>query len=137
MTREKSVPRNFYKNYLIKAEEFYDSMEYNFEKENWDSCVSSAIHAVICIVDAIAIQQLGRRSSSQSHMETYLLLNDIKTSDENRKSNLKGDLKDLISLKTTSEYEEKLMSRGDAEKSLNKTKKIYSFIVDEIKKMEI
>ena len=137
MTNQKFVPRTFYTNYVKKAAEFYDSMEYNFQRQNWDVCVSSAVHASISIVDAIAVQQLGRRSSAQSHVESYFLLNDVKTSDENRKSNLKNDIMDLINLKTPSEYEEKLMSKADAERAVNKCKKVYSFILEEIKKGEI
>ena len=137
MTREKFVPRTFYSNYVKKAAEFYDSMEYSFSKGNWDACVSSAVHTAISIIDAIAVQQLGRKSSSQNHMEAYFLLIDVKTSDENRKSNLKQDFSDLLGLKTPSEYEEKLLSKADAERAVNKCKKIYSFILEEIKKGEI
>ncbi len=137
MTRQKFVPRHLYPNYVKKGAEFYDSMEYNLQKENWDACVSSAVHTAISIVDAIAVQQLGRKSSAQSHAEAYFLLNDVKTSDENRKSNLKNDLMDLINLKTPAEYEEKLMSKADAERAVNKCKKVYSFILDEIKKGEV
>ena len=137
MTKIKDVRRQFYSNYVKKAEEFYDTMETAFQKQHWDACVSSAVHTVISILDAIAVQQLGKRSSSQNHLQAVLLLNDIKTHDENRKSNLKNGVMELINLKTPSEYGEKLMSRAEAKKAMDICEKVYTFIVGEIKKGEI
>ena len=137
MTRQKIVPRQFYTNYVKKAEQFYGDMEDSFQKQRWDACVSHAVHTVISIVDAIAVQKLGKRSSSGNHIETILFLDEVKTTDENKKSNLKNDIMDLIDLKTPAEYEEKLMSKGDAEKAMHKCKKVYSFILEEIKKAKV
>lgn len=136
MTKQKFVPRHLYANYVKKAMQSYESMEMQFQRQYWDACVGSAVHATISIVDAIAVQQLGRRSSSQNHYETVLLLNEIKTSDENRKANLKADIAGIMEMKTPAEYSEKMMSRADAERAMAKCKRIYSFIMEEIQKQE-
>ncbi len=137
MTKQKIVPRQFYVNHVKKAEEFYAEMEDSFQRDHWNTCVSNAVLTIISIVDAIAIQQLGKKSGSESHVESYLLMDEIRTSDEHRKSNLKYEIIELIKMKTPSQYEERLMSKGDAEKATNRCKKIYSFLLDEIKKREI
>lgn len=124
-------------NHVKKAQEFYSEMEDSFSRGHGNVCVSNSVLAIISIVDAIAIQQLGKESSSENHIETAMLLNDIKTSDENRKSNLKYDIIEVIRMKTPSQYEERLMSKGDAEKAVNRCNKIYTFLLEEIKKRDI
>lgn len=137
MTKQKFVSREFYKNYVQKATEFYDEMEDAFSRGHWNACVANAVHAAISSVDALAVQRLGKKNSAESHVEAVVLLDDIKSSDENRKSNLKYEIIELVKMKTPSEYEERLMSKADAERAVNRCKKIYSFILGEIKKGEV
>jgi len=134
MTRQKFVQRNLYVNYVKKAEEFYEEMNSAFQKQHWNVCISNAVLATIAIVDAIAIQQLGQKSSSQNHIEAVFLLNEVKTSDENRKSNIKTEIVDLINMKTPSQYSEKLMSKAEATEAVNKCGKIFSFLKAEIER---
>ncbi|HIG96583.1 TPA: HEPN domain-containing protein [Candidatus Woesearchaeota archaeon] len=137
MTDKKVVLRSLYPNYVKRAEEFCRSMDDSYQRGDWTATVSHAVLTVIAIVDAIAVQKLGRKSSSQNHIEAVFLLNEIKTSDENKKSNMKNEIIGLINMKTPSQYSEKLMNKADAERAVNACNKIILFLKAEIEKGKV
>jgi len=132
MPRTKEVPKERFKIFKDKAGEFYTSMEDAFDRGNYDACVSNAVHCAICIVDALTVSRLGKKSSAQNHIEAALLLKETKTSDENEKARMLPRLHALLELKTLAEYEDRTMSKSEAEKAIGHCNKVYAFIKREL-----
>lgn len=137
MTRVKFVSREKYSVFLKRAAQYHTTMESAYNTGDYDACVGSAVHCTISIVDAISVRMLGRKSSAQNHMEIVLMLKEVKTTNEMEKARVCDMLPRIIEMKTLAEYEDRNMSKADAEKTKQTCEKIYTFIITELKKMVI
>ena len=127
------MSRERYKGFKEKAEQYYQGMKNEFEEGRPNNSVTMAVHCAISWTDAFTVYKLGKKSSSQSHGEAVGLLKDAKSSDESRKAQICKDLLRLIELKTPAEYEEGILSRSDAKKTLRLCEKIRAFFINEFK----
>jgi HEPN domain-containing protein len=132
MTRTKSVSREKYEVFWKRARQYQDSMEDSFSRGAYDACVSHAVHCAISSIDAITVLRIGKKSSAQNHNEIVMLLKDTRTHDESEKGKIIDSIFRLIEMKTLAEYEDKSMSKGDAEKAVDFCKKVFNFGKDEI-----
>ena len=102
-----------YKKFLRKAEEFYEMMQHSLMKEKWNAAGLNAIHTGISANDALLTFHFGLRSISPKHDDAVkLLISMMKRDDIETKSK---HLRRLISVKNLVEYDDRLLSRKEAE----------------------
>ncbi len=115
--KTRPVPRANFRNYLRNSDEFFRSAEQAMERGDWDAAVSHAIHATVCASDALAVFYSGSRSAGESHEETLRQLAGLRVDRKELDRNL-AQLRALLQLKTTSEYEDRLLGEGEASVSV-------------------
>ena len=113
----RSVPRDSARVYVRKSDEFQRSAEQALERGDWDAAVSHTIHAVICAADAFTVFYGGERSASEAHDDVLRLLAGLRIDRDELHRSL-GHLRALLALKSTAEYEDRLLSERDARVSL-------------------
>jgi len=136
MTRKKDVSREKYSNFRDKAEEFYEGMWREFKAGGYNNCVAMAVHCAISYVDSFTVFRLGKKSSAQNHAEAINLLKECRTSKESEKSTICSKLYQLIEMKTPTEYQDRKMSKEEAERAKNLCSKIRSFLKYELQRAE-
>lgn len=67
---EKSDARNYWQ----RAQELFESMKNNMIMEKWNAAVIDGVHAAISAGDALTVATIGKRSTSDHHMDAALLL---------------------------------------------------------------
>jgi len=136
MARVSSVSREKWKIFWEKAGEFLRTMRQAHEKGDYNASVANAVHCGISASDAFSVIRLGRKSSGQNHAEAILLLKEARTSDESEKSRVCEKLYQLLEMKNPAEYEDRRMSKAEADRAASLCEKVYSFISSEIKRAE-
>jgi hypothetical protein len=125
--KTRPVNKDFYRNYLKKAGEFYRSMEQAYQIEDWNSCIVNAIHCAISSADAMTVFYLGFRHAGEKHHDVLLLLQEIGIDPKEIQSKNR-QLSSLLSIKNRAEYEERLASRSDAFNAMKATKRYHDWI---------
>ncbi len=141
MTRLKIVSRERYTIFKEKAEGFYEGMLSEFslaahDSKRYNNCVSMAVHCAISWVDALTVYRLGKKSADSNHASAIILLKEARTSNEEEKARICQHLYTLIEMKTPAEYEDRRISKAEAEKSVQLCKKIDHFIRNELESDE-
>jgi hypothetical protein len=127
--RTRSADRRAYLNYLRKADEFYKSMQENYEKGRWNATVANAIHCAISCCDAMTAFYLGFRHAGERHLDAVELLRKI---DIDRKE-LDGKIKhftSLVSVKNLAEYEDRLINARDAATARKSCERFYKWVLE-------
>lgn len=104
-------------NFVRKSEQFVRSSEAAVDRGDWDAAVSHAVHAGMCMADALTVFYLGQRSASQDHRDVLRLLDSVRFERGELNRN-KRHLSDLLVTKNAAEYEDRLLSESDAIGSL-------------------
>jgi hypothetical protein len=136
MTRTKNVSKEKFTIFRDKAREYYETMKAAYDEGNYSASVANAVHCCICITDAFTVIRLGKKSSAQNHIQAVILLKDARSSNESEKTKVADKLHELIEMKTPAEYEDRKMSKTEAEKAKSLCDKIYSFMKYEIERAE-
>ncbi len=87
----------------------------------YDSAVMNSVHSAINSLDALTASYLGKRASG-SHTSALELIKGIFTAKE--LSEIARQFTSLMSLKNASEYQPDLMSKADAETSVQRADRI-------------
>lgn len=61
-------------NYWQRAQELLESMKNNLVLEKWNAAVIDGVHAAISTSDALTVAMIGRRSTSDHHIDAAELL---------------------------------------------------------------
>jgi len=61
-------------NYWQRAQELFESMKNNIIMEKWNAAVIDGVHATISANDALTVATIGKRSTSDHHMDAAELL---------------------------------------------------------------
>ena len=120
-----NVASSFHKNFLKKAEECYVGMNAAFASENWNMAVIASIHCGISAADALTVKFLGVRNSGNRHEGVIKLLSKLNIPDIGKKNQ---QLSNLLRIKSTAEYEERLMSKSDASDALRDAERFYRWV---------
>lgn len=104
-------------NFVRKSEQFLRSSESAAERRDWDAVVSHAVHAGICMADALTVFYLGHLSSSQDHRDVLRLLDSVGLS-RGELDRKRRHLSALVAMKNAAEYEDRLLSESDAIRAL-------------------
>ena len=109
----KSVDRSLANNYLKKSEEFYETMKDALNNKRWNAAASNAIHTGISAADSVSVFIKGVRSSSEKHDDVEKILRELNL--DNKEINDKiVQIKNLLGIKNSVEYEEKLVNENMA-----------------------
>ena len=68
------VGKNDAQNYWRRSQELFESMRNNLIVENWNAAVIDGVHAAISANDAITVAAIGKRSTSNNHLDAAELL---------------------------------------------------------------
>src|SRR3989344_2347657 len=101
MIKTKQISKHFYKNYLERAEDCYETMNERYLKGKYISAVINAIHCCISAADALTIFFKEERHSGENHLETINLLKTLDIQDFGSKINF---FSQVIKLKSNAEY---------------------------------
>jgi len=132
MIKTRIVSKYLYKNYLKKAEEYFDAMNDQFDKQNFNACVLNAIHCAISSSDALTVFFKGVRHAGEKHEDVIRLLLDLDL-DENILTSKTRQLSNLLSIKNQIEYEEKLSSDKGAEIAKNNAERFFGWVKEVLK----
>lgn len=123
--KTRNVDKHKYGNYLIKSDEFFDAMNDSFAKRKFNATVLNAIHCAISAADALTVFYKGVRHASERHEDVISLLNTLGLPDMQKKNK---QLLDLLRIKNSSEYEEKLMTETNALDSIKNAERFFTWI---------
>ena len=107
----RNVDKHKYVNYLKKADEFFEIMKDSFAKRKFNATVLNAIHCAMSSADALTVFYKGVRHAGERHEDVVSLLNTLGLPDMQSKNR---QLLDLLRIKNSAEYEEKLMTETNA-----------------------
>ena len=123
--KTRSVDKHKYRNYLVKADEFFDMMNDSFAKRKFNPTVLNAIHCAINSADALTVFYKGVRHAGERHEDVIALLNSLELPDIQSKNR---QLLDLLRIKNSAEYEEKLMTEANALDSIKNTERFFKWV---------
>lgn len=126
------VDKSLFKNYLEKAEECACTMEEAFEKERWNAAVINAVHCCISATDALTVFFRGQRHAGERHEDAIVLLQKIELERKLLAAKTK-QLSRVLRIKTAAEYEEKLMTKNDAEEAVRDAKRFFEWAKDTLR----
>ena len=125
MIKTRQISKHFYKNYLERAEDCYETMNERYSKGKHISAVINAIHCCISAADALTIFFKEKRHSGENHLETINLLKTLNIQDFGNKINF---FSQVIKLKSNAEYGERNLSKGEADIAVKNTEKFFKFV---------
>lgn len=123
--KNRSVDKHKYKNYLVKADEFFGMMNESFAKRKFNPAVLNAIHCAISSADALTVFYKGIRHAGERHEDAVALLNTLGLPDMQSKNR---QLLDLLRIKNSAEYEEKLMTEANASDSIKNAERFFKWV---------
>ena len=123
--KTRNVDKYKYKNYLTKADEFFDSMNDSFAKRKFNSTVLNAIHCAISSADALTVFYKGVRHAGDRHEDVVALLNTLGLPEMQNKNR---QLLNLLNIKNSAEYEEKLMTEANALDSIKNAERFFKWV---------
>lgn len=130
--KTKDVAKSMSYNYLKKAEECFHAARNSLNGCEWNASAINAIHCCISACDAMCVYALGRRHSGENHNEAASLFKTIKSGDEEINNNTNRLLR-ILRIKNIAEYEERLMTRGEAEKMIKDCERFFEYVQGQIK----
>ena len=112
-------------NYLKKAVEFAAAMEASLQDERWNAAALAAVHAAISAGDAMLAAFVGIRSAEQDHREIVTLLSDHLGEDGKQAAR---HLQRVLASKNLVAYEERLMTRSEAEQMAERVRRLLTLV---------
>jgi len=128
--KTRNVDKHKYRNYLIKADEFFDMMNESLAKRKFNATLLNAIHCAISSADALTVFYKGIRHAGERHEDIIAILNTLGLSDIQSKNR---QLLDLLRIKNSAEYEEKLMTETNALDSIKNAERFFKWVRDMLK----
>lgn len=124
MMKIKTVRETNWKNYLIKADQFYKTAADARVKKNWNAVGLNTVHSAISANDALTVFIIGKRAASEKHSDSLLLL---KEAFKNSKEMLEYSrhLQWLLGRKNLVEYESRLFYEREAEEALKHAERFF------------
>ncbi len=124
--KTRTVDKYKYRNYIKKADEYFQSMNASFVQNNYNATVLNAIHCAISAADALTVFYKEIRHAGERHEDVVSLLNTLGLTEMEQKNR---QLLRLLQLKNSAEYEETLMSETDALDAIKNTERFFSWVL--------
>jgi uncharacterized protein (UPF0332 family) len=129
--KTRNVDKHKYINYLKKADEFFEIMKGSFAKRKFNATVLNAIHCAMSSADALTVFYKGVRHAGERHEDVVSLLNTLGLPDMQSKNR---QLLDLLRIKNSAEYEEKLMTETNASDSIKNAERFSKWVKETLNK---
>ncbi len=129
--KTRNVDKHKYTNYLKKADEFFEIMKESFAKRKFNATVLNAIHCAMSSADALTVFYNGVRHAGERHEDVVSLLTTLGLPDMQSKNR---QLLDLLRIKNSAEYEEKLMTETNASDSIKNAERFYKWVKEMLNK---
>lgn len=129
--KTRNVDKHKYTNYLKKADEFFEIMKDSFAKRKFNATVLNAIHCAMSSADALTVFYKGVRHAGERHEDVVSLLNTLGLPDMQNKNR---QLLDLLRIKNSAEYEEKLMTEANASDSIKNAERFNKWVKEMLNK---
>jgi len=113
-------------NFRGKAQQFYGSMMFCYQDQEWDSVFLLGVHAAISMTDALCVLKLQKRSISSSHQDAVRLLMECFSKDAEARKNT-DRLAQIINQKHLAEYEAKRFTQKDASEFIKKVERFMAW----------
>lgn len=123
--KTRNVDKHKYSNYLIKADEFFESMNDSFAKRKFNATVLNAVHCAMSSADSLTVFYKGVRHAGERHEDVIALLNTLGLPEMQNKNK---QLLSLLRIKNSAEYEEKLMTEANALDSIKNAERFSSWV---------
>lgn len=124
--KTRDVPKAQYSNYLKRAKECLSAALTACEREEWNASAINSIHAVISLSDAMCVYFLGKRHSGENHNEAAKLFKSVK--DDADTATNANRINRVLGMKNMAEYEERLVTRSEAQKMLQDAERLAEFV---------
>lgn len=128
--KTRNVDNHKYKNYVTKADEFFNAMNESFLKREFNAAVLNAIHCAMSSADALTVFYKGVRHADERHEDVVVLLNTLNLPDMQSKNR---QLLGLLRIKNSAEYEEKLMTETNASDSIKNAERFFKWVKNLLK----
>ena len=129
--KTRNVDKHKYVNYLKKSDEFFEIMKDSFAKKKFNATVLNAIHCAMSSADALTVFYKGIRHAGERHEDVVSLLNTLGLPDMQNKNR---QLLDLLRIKNSAEYEEKLMTETNASDSIKNAERFFKWVKERLNK---
>ena len=129
--KTRNVDKHKHVNYLKKSDEFFEIMKDSFAKGKFNATVLNAIHCAMSSADALTVFYKGVRHAGERHEDVVSLLNTLGLPDMQSKNR---QLLDLLRIKNSAEYEEKLMTETNASDSIKNTDRFSKWVKEMLNK---
>lgn len=125
--RTRDVMKSLYTNYLKRAEECLHAAKNSFAAQEWNAAAINSIHSSIAACDAMCVYFLGKRNAGESHNDAVSLFKTIKADDEEMNTNANRIIR-ILRIKNMAEYEERLVYKSEAEKTLKDSERFLEYV---------
>lgn len=130
MIKTRQISRHYYKNYLERAEDCYETMNERYAKGKYVSAVINAIHCCISSADALTVFFKEQRHAGENHLETVNLLKTLNIPEFSNKIEF---FSQVVNLKNNAEYGEKNLSKNDADLAVRNAEKFFKAVKNLLK----
>lgn len=122
--RVRKVEKYKHANYLSRAEQCLRTSQKCLENRDFDASVINAVHSAIAAADALLVNKQQIRSAGQDHRASIYFFEKI----DKECSDQAFRLKQLLGLKTESEYGEYNMAEKDAREAVLNAERLLKFV---------
>jgi len=133
MSKTKAVKESNWKNYIVKADQFFETARMAYLNKGWNAVGLNAVHTAIAANDAITTYYKNARSASEKHSDAVNLLLEVFKNDEDSK-NFSKHLLWLINRKNLIEYESRLFYKKEAEDALKRADRFLAWAKSKLPK---
>lgn len=129
-----NTERSLYSNYWQRALELWESMKNNALNEKWNAAIIDGIQATISANDALTIAFLGKRCTSDNHMDAVSLFEQASRSQYPEQQTR---LRNVLSLKSHVEYGPSLVKPKEGQRVFQEVDRFLTWIKKELTRVTI
>jgi hypothetical protein len=127
--KTESVEKSNFKDFKLKATDFYHGIEVAQEAKLWHTMGVTAVHATISIGDALTTNYLGLRSTAEDHRLAKEILLKIQINDMNQYANVYGR---IVAKKNAITYEQRRFTEKEALEIAKQAQRFYEWAIRQL-----
>jgi len=124
--RTEQVEKSNYKDFRLKATDFYHGIEVAHAANLWHTMGVTAVHATISIGDALTTNYLGVRSTAEDHRLTKDILLKIQIDGMEQYANMYGR---IVAKKNAITYERRSFTEKEAAEIAKQAQRFYDWAI--------
>ena len=127
--RTEHIERSNFKDFKLKATDFYQGIEVAQEAKLWHTMGVTAVHATISIGDALTTNYLGLRSTAEDHRLTKEILLKIDIDGIEPYANVYGR---IVAKKNAITYERRSFTEKEALEIAKQAQRFYEWAIKQL-----